>query len=292
MPGLYNAIVGSAPGRAALRSLGLVALPAMSGLPLGRELAARGVSLATPEALRLLAEPERARSVVVVQDAFTSAFETGLLLDLLDLLTVLGFRPWLAPFRPNGKPLHVHGFLGRFARVAANMAGMLRALADAGVPLVGLDPSMTLTYRSEYAEALPGETLPRVLLIQEWLASRPDVLPHARERAALRLLPHCTERTTAASSLRDWVAVFGRCGLDLEVLRAGCCGMAGTYGHEAEHRSTSEIIYAQSWARHVRTPAGEGAPLADGYSCRSQAKLIDGVLLRHPVQELLARLKN
>lgn len=149
---------------------------------------------------------------------------------------------------------------------------------------------MTLTYRSEYLAALPKDAVPRVLLIQEWLAARPEVLPQAPERAALRLLPHCTERTTASSSLRDWVAVFARCGLDLAVVRAGCCGMAGTYGHEAEHRATSERIYGQSWARHVAAD-GRVPPLATGYSCRSQAKLIDGILLRHPVQELLWRLQ-
>ena len=47
-----------------------------------------------------------------MQDAFTSYYETPLLLDLLDLVQALGFRAWLAPYRPNGKALHVHGFLG------------------------------------------------------------------------------------------------------------------------------------------------------------------------------------
>ena len=47
-------------------------------------------------------------------------------LDVIDLMTELGARPWLAPFRPNGKPLHVHGFLGAFARTAAANAAMLR----------------------------------------------------------------------------------------------------------------------------------------------------------------------
>ena len=84
--------------------------------------------------------------------------------------------PWLAPFRPNGKPLHVHGFLGRFERVAARNAAMLRALAAESVPLVGLDPSMTLTYRSEY-KALGADSVPKVQLVQEWLAQRLDELP-------------------------------------------------------------------------------------------------------------------
>ena len=53
----------------------------------------RGIKTATPQALAALSAAERARSVVVVQDAFTSHFEPGLVLDLLDLLAALGFIP-------------------------------------------------------------------------------------------------------------------------------------------------------------------------------------------------------
>ena len=288
LPALYNLAVGSPPGQLLIRGLGLVALPRLPGLRLDQELAVRGIKTATPQALAALSAAERARSVVVVQDAFTSHFEPGLVLDLLDLLTALGFRPWLAPFRPNGKPLHVHGFLGRFERVAARNAGMLRALAAEGVPLVGLDPSMTLVYRSEY-KALGADGMPKVQLVQEWLAQRLDELPEQSrppEQGSYLLLPHCTERANAAGSLGDWQRVFRRFGLELTVAASGCCGMAGTYGHEARHRATSERIYALSWQAKVAAHGQGGRLLATGYSCRSQAKLVDGIALPHPAQVL------
>ena len=137
---------------------------------------------------------------------------------------------------------------------------MLRALAAEGVPLVGLDPSMTLTYRSEY-KALGADTVPKVQLVQEWLAQRLDELPEpsgSPEQGSYLLLPHCTERTNAAGSLGDWQRVFRRLGLELTVLASGCCGMAGTYGHEARHRATSERIYALSWQEKVAAH-GRGA---------------------------------
>jgi Fe-S oxidoreductase len=193
----------------------------------------------------------------------------------------------LAPFRPNGKPLHVHGLLGPFERVAAKNAAMLRELADTGVELVGLDPSMTLTYRAEYAGALDAARLPRVLLVQEWLGKHLDALPVVEAPAKYRLLPHCTERTTAPAATREWTTVFAKCGLSLEILPSGCCGMAGTYGHEAEHRATSEAIYSLSWAQHVAEAGRSGKLLATGYSCRSQAAHIDGIRLPHPLQALL-----
>ena len=176
MPVFYNMAVGSLPGQLVTRWLGLVALPRLPGLRLGRELAMRGIRTATPQALAALPAEERARSVVIVPDAFTSYFEPQLMLDLIDLLVQLGFTPWMAPLQPNGKPLHVHGFLGAFGRIAERNAAMLRALAAEHVPLVGLDPSMTLTYRSEY-KALGADRVPKVQLLQEWLAQQLDELP-------------------------------------------------------------------------------------------------------------------
>ncbi|MBI0535226.1 FAD-binding oxidoreductase [Roseomonas sp. KE2513] len=287
VPRLYNLVFGSAPGRAVLRTVGLVDSPPVSGIDLGTELAARGIAYAHPAALRALPEEDRARAVIFVQDAFTSFNETRLLLDVLDLALALGARPWVAPFQPNGKPLHVHGFLGAFGRAAVANAAMLSALAETGVPLVGIDPSMTLTYRSEYKEA--GAAAPAVLLLQEWLSHQNGEAPRAAAPGPYRLLLHCTERTNAAASAREWRAAFARHGLALEVPPAGCCGMAGTYGHEAEHRSMSEHLYGLSWAPQVRSG---GEVLATGFSCRSQVKRLDGVALRHPAQALLAAIRE
>jgi Fe-S oxidoreductase len=107
---------------------------------------------------------------------------------------------------------------------------MLQDLAAIGVDLVGLDPSMTLTYRSEYAGALDKGRLPSVLLVQEWLARHLDALPTLDDRAEYLLLPHCTERATAPDAVREWQTVFARCGLGLKILPSGCCGMAGHLG--------------------------------------------------------------
>ncbi len=291
-PGLHNALVGSRIGRAGLRSVGLVHSPALSRKDLRSGLRARGISVASPATLEALTPAERAKSVVVVQDAFTSHYESGLLLDLFDFLVLLGVRPWIAPYRPNGKPLHVHGFFGAFRRVAARNAAMLGRLAATGVELVGVDPSMTLTYRSEYATALGQEARPSVKLVQEWLADRLDGLPALADGREYLLLPHCTERTSAPASLRQWQAIFAALGATLRVLPSGCCGMAGTYGHEREHRATSERIYALSWSKYVDADAENRNLLATGYSCRSQVALIDGVRLLHPLEVLLGLLRE
>ena len=290
MPRAANLALRNPAVVAGLARVGLVDMPRLSGIRLARELAARGIRMATPDALAALPEDERARSVVLVQDAFTCFFDSQVVIDAAHLLQRLGFLPWLAPYAPNGKPLHVHGFLGPFTRIAAQNAQHLNALAASGIALVGIDPSMTLTYRSEYAQALGSQNAPRVQLLQEWLASRlGDIVDRARA-GRFGLLLHCTERTNAASAAKDWQAVFSHLGLGLDILPAGCCGMAGTYGHETAHRAMSERIYDLSWRRHTATFENPGDLLATGFSCRCQVKRLDAIALRHPVQALLAHL--
>lgn len=294
VPRLANAAMHGRIGRSVLRKVGLVALPELSTTPLHVALARLGVRTASVDALSALSEAERRRSVVVVQDAFTSHYDTATVLDFFELLQRLGFTPWLAPFRPNGKPQQVLGMLSGFERTAADNARMLRSLAQTGVDLVGLDPAMTLTYRAEYVKALGKDAAPNVQLPQEWLASRLEHWPRfpAADAAGCALLAHCTERTNAPAATAQWAKVFQHFGIDLQLLASGCCGMAGLYGHERANRAASEGIYAMSWAAVVADPRYAGRLLATGYSCRCQAAIIDRAQLLHPVQMLLRAVKG
>lgn len=293
MPRVINAISHSKAGIAMTRALGLVKLPALDTVDLRRELARRGVHLARPEVLRGLPEETRRRSVVIVQDAFTSYYDASTVLDLCELLQRLGFQPWLSPYLPNGKPQQVLGMLERFKRVAKRQAAALQELAITGVALVGVDPAMTLTYRSEYVKTLGTDEVPKVLLLQEWLAQRLDMLPQLPLQTGpdWLLMPHCTERTNAPVAVDDWTRVAERLGVRLNVVASGCCGMAGLYGHERAHRETAEAIYRLSWGPQLADPARAGRALATGYSCRCQASLVDNHRLLHPGQVLLAAIK-
>ncbi|MGH8353948.1 MAG: FAD-binding and (Fe-S)-binding domain-containing protein, partial [Pseudomonas sp.] len=292
LPALYNALMGARPIRHLLqRYAGMVDSPLLSRTDFQAVLRRWQAQPATPATLAALGAEQRARSVILVQDAFTRYFETALLADWIELIGRLGFAIYLAPFSPNGKPLQVQGFLGAFERAAGRNARRLRALAQYGVPLVGLDPAMTLVYRQEYPKVLGPEACPTVALAQEWLL---QVLPEMAAGAgeAYQLLGHCTEKTNAPASSALWVALFERCGLRLSLLASGCCGMSGTYGHETRNLANSRAIYGLSWAPLVAAQAAAGRLLASGYSCRSQVKRLDQQALRHPLQVLLEQLRK
>jgi len=293
-PRVYNGLIGFAPIRMLLeRVAGMVDSPTLSYLDFKGACKRWRVQLATAERLARLSRSERERSVVFVQDAFTRYFETSVAIDWIELASRLGYQVYLAPFTANGKPLQVQGFLGAFEKAARRNGESLASLASSGVALVGLDPAMTLVYRQEYAKVL-GETAPKVQLLQEWLL---DVLPQAeafagKEMPSYQLLAHCTEKTNAPASVAQWQKVFERLGLKLSVLATGCCGMSGTYGHETRNLDTSKTIYAQSWGRLIERHGNNGSLLADGYSCRSQVKRMEGKGLPHPLQALLKHVRE
>ncbi|MGP9643793.1 MULTISPECIES: D-2-hydroxyglutarate dehydrogenase YdiJ [unclassified Halomonas] len=293
---LYNAVMGQRWVETLMRrSVGMSDSPLLSRASVKKQLRAWGVAEATPTSLALLTDQQRANSVIVVQDAFTTHFEAKLVMDVVELLSRLNLRVLVMPYSANGKPLHVQGFLGAFERTAEKQAKRLRALREFEVPMVGIDPAMTLTYRQEYVKALGPDAVPEVLMLQEWLAIRlPTLAPRQLAPNALgfKLLSHCTEKTNAPGSPKAWQQVFAAFGLPLELVNTGCCGMSGTYGHETRNAETSKTIYAQSWQPQVEAEENTDRLLATGYSCRSQVKRFSEQTLHHPLQALLYALRS
>jgi FAD/FMN-containing dehydrogenase/Fe-S oxidoreductase len=318
--GLSNLVTGNAVGRGiAARVFGLVDAPKLARPTLERRLAAE-VGKAHAEAqrrretqaqdgiarqgrlLRDLSERSSGeRTVVIIQDAFTSFYTPEVVVAAVRVIRALGLDAYVAPYFPSGKSLHVKGFVRRFRMTAEANARTIRELAETGATLIGLDPAVTLMYRDEYVKVLgnglvkaggAGEGLP-VLMVQEWLVDAlpvGDVVPGLSERGTpsqaptrVRLLGHCTERTMAPRSPSQWTAIFERLGVSCIAVDVGCCGMCGAFGHEAEHAEQSRGIFDGSWGPQLGE-AFEGETVTTGYSCRTQAKRFGGVGLRHPVE--------
>ncbi|EIV2968126.1 FAD-binding oxidoreductase [Cronobacter sakazakii] len=270
------------------RHIGMVDLPLLSTPTLQQQLVGHRSAGMTLEELERLTEAEKVRTVLVVQDPFTSYYDAQVVADFVRLCEKLGFQPVVLPFSPNGKAQHIKGFLQRFARTARKTADFLNRVAALGMPMVGVDPALVLCYRDEYKQTL-GETRGEfhVQLVHEWLttalADRPTS-PVGGE--PWYLFGHCTEVTALPGTAGQWAAIFAKFGAKLEGVNVGCCGMAGTYGHEVKNHANSLGIYELSWHQAMqRLPRTRC--LATGYSCRSQVKRIEGSGVRHPLQALL-----
>lgn len=235
--------------------------------------------------------PERGKSVVLVQDWVTSLYEAGLVLKVCQLIQKLGYRVYVMPWLENGKTFHVEGMLNTFGKVVRKNAPVLQKVADHGLPLVGLDPAMVLTFRYEYRDFADGDYNYDVMLLQEWLSKVvPDKVDSANSRygdAPFFLLSHCTEEANCDQAQAQWQHVFEAFGLTLTPRSTGCCGMAGAYGHEAMHLDQSRGLFEMSWKEHFKKDADAARNLVDGFSCRAQVGRYANRLARHPVEVLL-----
>ena len=288
----YNRVMSwSVTNTVSAKMLGLQDLPGITSPHPIKDSCLKGAGIASVDLIDAIPDSERQKTVVIVQDAFTSFFETPLLTDLVELLIRLGFRPLVAPFRPNGKVLHVYGYLRRFEKIARTNATELKKLSDTGVSLVGIDAAVTLTYRDEYKEVMGNES-PDVLLLSEWFFSQKDYLEQLNLNLAgeYTLLGHCTETTNVPAAPSQWQSLFKACGLTLHYQPVGCCGMAGIYGHETHNQEISRKLYDLSWKKTVDNP--DRKLVATGYSCRSQVKRFGNRSVPHPVQALLREFKK
>lgn len=289
--GLVNALQSTALVKWSVsRGFGLVDLPKLRHRR-GFLDKMRKLNVQTMSAAALLGMPvaKRAETVVIVQDCFTSFYDANVLLAQIELVQKLGFAPVLLNYRAGGKPLHVRGMLGRFRQMAQQNAQDLAELSKAGFALVGVDAATTLIYRHEYTEVLPDCPDLGVQLLSEWLDAQD--LPLLDGDISYTMIQHCTERSLEPQTSSQWQNVFERSGLSVNLVKAGCCGMSGLFGHEARHQEMSRGLYDENWRAVVEAEA-EGGLIATGYSCRSQVKRLSDVQALHPAQILLSHLKN
>ncbi|WP_434635530.1 D-2-hydroxyglutarate dehydrogenase YdiJ [Vibrio sp. SCSIO 43086] len=293
-PKLVNQIASSRPVTQVLEtSIGFIDSPVLSIPTLQSRCQALGVSPFDFAYLESLSPEVKQNYVLIVQDPFTSFYEAELVSDFIQLLQRLGKHPVVLPFKPNGKAQHVKGFLKAFARNAQNTSDFLNQVAELEIPMIGIDAALVLCYRDEYHQVLKekrGEFT--VYTAHEWLVDTLDEWPavSTSDEEPWYLMAHCTEKTKIPLTEKSWQSIFYHFGLKLHVIPTGCCGMAGTFGHEVDKKSTSEAIYQLSWKPNIKNLPTERV-LATGYSCRSQVKRFEGEVVRHPVQ-VLASLFN
>ncbi|WP_417350166.1 FAD-binding and (Fe-S)-binding domain-containing protein [Ferrimonas sp.] len=271
-------------GWAAGKLFGYVDTPALSVPTLAQRLPAE---LRLDEAeLTRLSDEELANTLVIVQDPFTSYYDAVVVERAAQLLQALGYRVRVMDYQPNGKPQHIKGFMDKFTETATRSARALNRVASFGVTLVGVDPALVLTYRDEYNLVL-GDARGdfQVLLLNEFLVTQLERWPQKpKGEAVYKLMTHCTENSLRPQAVAEWQTLFGHFGGELIHQAGGCCGMAGTFGHERGNLAISKDLYDLSWKPAIEAATEE--VLVSGYSCRSQVKRHEKQRPRHPLEAL------
>ena len=212
--------------------------------------------------------------VVLWPDTFTNYFLPDTAKAAVDVLEAAGFRVVVPESSLCcGRPLYDFGMLNRAKALLTKLLDTLAPEINAGIPIVGLEPSCVAVFRDELINLFPNHERARRLSQQTFLLSeflekhaKNFELPRFDRRALLH--GHCHHKSIM--KMTDEEAVLRRMGVDFQTPAPGCCGMAGSFGFEKDNYDVSLAIGELELLPAVRSAPPEWLIIADGFSCREQ----------------------
>jgi Fe-S oxidoreductase len=213
-----------------------------------------------------------AKKVMLWVDTFSDYFSPEIAAAAADVLTQLGWHVVLPRERLCcGRPLYDFGLLDRAReRLMETLADLADDIA-AGVPLVGLEPGCLSVFKDELLKQLPDHPQAKRLAAQTFLFAdfvvrEPFDWPQLDAEVIVH--GHCHQK--ALFGMQGDIALLEKLGVKWKLLDTGCCGMAGSFGFNAEHRAMSDKIGEDTLFPAIRGAAPQTIVLTNGFSCREQ----------------------
>jgi FAD/FMN-containing dehydrogenase/Fe-S oxidoreductase len=230
--------------------------------------------------------------VLLFPDTFNNFFRPETAIAAVRVLEAAGWRVTI-PGRILccARPLYDWGMLDQADFLLRQLLDTLAPALARGVPVVGLEPACVAAFRDEVVALFPEDDRAKRLRRQSFLLSE-FLDEHCKELDLPRLAGsgkalvqiHCHQHAVLKPEVEE--RVLRRLGLDPAAMPTGCCGMAGSFGFEAEKYPWSRKI-----AEHALLPQLRAAPdklvIANGFSCREQIEQLSGRETKH-VADLLA----
>jgi len=219
--------------------------------------------------------------VLLWADTFNNYFLPWTARAAVEVLETAGFRV-LVP-QGNlccGRPLYDFGMLDRAEKLLLEILDEFEPVIEAGIPVVGLEPSCVAVFRDELINLFPhderAQALSRqTLLLSEFLEQKlapNSMLPQLPRQALLH--GHCHHKSIMKMTAEE--SLLRRLGVAFHSPAPGCCGMAGSFGFEADKYDVSAAIGELELLPAVRRAPADWLIIADGFSCREQiAQLTD-----------------
>lgn len=219
-------------------------------------------------------------------DTFNNFYEPHQLGAAVTLLENLGERVTIPPFVCCGRPLISKGFLDQAAAQAAATTRTLLPMAEAGLPILFVEPSCHSAVIDDHPRLLRGEAQANAQkvadaahLLDEWATS--TGLEKVLQEKSLRSGPkqvlfhgHCHQKALVGTSgTVKLLQAIPDC--EVVALDSGCCGMAGSFGYQ--HYDVSQAIGEQRLFPAVRNRGEESVVVAPGFSCRHQIEHFTGI---------------
>lgn len=239
------------------------------------------------------ADQHSRKKVVLFNDTFNTYNYPYVSIAATELLEAAGFEVLLPGHRCCGRPAISKGLINQAKLYAKNTIDRLTPFANRYIPIVGLEPSCLLTLRDEYHYLLPGDE--RVDLVAQWCYTFEEFIAKLADEGQLNLEfkpephnillhGHCHQKSLVGTGPSH--RVLSLPGYHVEEVDSGCCGMAGSFGYEAEHYEISLKMGERRLFPAVREQIAGTIITAAGASCRQQIKHGTGRHVLHPAEVL------
>jgi FAD/FMN-containing dehydrogenase/Fe-S oxidoreductase len=232
--------------------------------------------------------------IALFHDPFTNYNAPEVGVAAVEFLEAAGYEIIWPDHKGAGRPFISKGLVKEARQMAEETLAVLAPLAEQGMPIVGLEPSSLLALRDDYFYLLPGD--PRVPLVaehaytfEEFVAQLADnnqlSVTFTEEARHILLHGHCHQKALVgtAPAIR---ALTLPPNYTLTEVDSGCCGMAGSFGYEAEHYEISMRMAEHRLLPAVREADEATLIVAAGISCRQQIKHGARRFALHPAQVL------
>jgi FAD/FMN-containing dehydrogenase/Fe-S oxidoreductase len=218
-------------------------------------------------------EAKRA-TVLLWPDTFNNYFLPSTAKAAVEVLEAVGYHVILPQANLCcGRPLYDFGMLDRAQALLLEILDQLEPEIEAGIPVVGLEPSCVAVFRDELLNLFPNDARAQALarqtfLLSEFLENNSKNASRPRfERKAL-LHGHCHHKSIMKMTAEE--SLLRRIGIDFQAPAPGCCGMAGSFGFEHDKYEISQAIGELELLPAVRKAPADWLIIADGFSCREQ----------------------
>jgi Fe-S oxidoreductase len=244
-------------------------------------------------------EGKRRGQVVLFHDTFNTYNYPQIAVAATEFLEAAGYQVILPGHKCCGRPMVSKGLVDKARAMAADTVRRLYPFAQAGLPIVGLEPSCLLMLRDEYLYLLPNDERAQVVAKQattfeEFVAQAAEAgeldVEFTAESRRLLLHGHCHQKSLVGTGPSKQVLSLPP-GYEVSEVDSGCCGMAGSFGYEAEHYDISLKMAERRLLPAVREAGEETIVVAAGVSCRQQIKHGTGRVALHPAEVLWEALR-
>ena len=234
--------------------------------------------------------------VFLFADEFSNFNDVEIGIKAIKLLNKSGYQVDIPDIFESGRTYISKGLLRKAKKIVNKNIIFLKDIITEETPLIGIEPSAILTFRDENPDLVNPELIEaatnlarNTLLFDEFIVRVHEFQSlsplFSSEKRTIKLHGHCQQKAVASMDPTLKMLSIPK-NSNVELIKSGCCGMAGSFGYEKEHYELSMKVGELGLFPAIRKSSLDDIISAPGTSCRHQIKDGTGRIAKHPIEVL------